>query len=178
MLQDSSKLMTVTQAAAASSMVDDEVLMQNISSRWQSKPIHDDYALCFVPSEEEAAHSVSDSEKWDLKGVQFRNLSSKLDRKMRAAQAKKARKKKDSFSQPTSRGRSTLLSLRISMINSMFWNVRGVANISTQRWLKKLIRLHSLSFLVLLEPMVVHNKLDDIRLKLGFLCFQEVRSSF
>ncbi|KZV56240.1 adenylate kinase 4 [Dorcoceras hygrometricum] len=60
---DSSKLMTVTKAAAASSMVDDEVLMQNISSRWPSKPIHDDYALYFVPSEEEAAEEHLDLDR-------------------------------------------------------------------------------------------------------------------
>lgn len=54
------------------------------------------------------------------------------------------------------------------MIRQLIWNIRGVANNATLRRLKSLVRLHSISTLVLLEPLINSNKLDEYRIKLGF----------
>lgn len=64
--------------------------------------IHDDYAVLLAKKEEEAAHSVSDSELYDKGNLlpEFKVFSSRLSRKLGAHNKQKKRKKKDYFSQP------------------------------------------------------------------------------
>lgn len=54
------------------------------------------------------------------------------------------------------------------MINIMVWNARGVGNVSTTRRLKRLCRIHSVSVLVLLEPIVSVDSMDSLRDALHF----------
>lgn len=54
------------------------------------------------------------------------------------------------------------------MINGLFWNIRGIANRASLRRLEKLLHLHSVYFLVIIEPMANVARIDEIRLFLGF----------
>lgn len=54
------------------------------------------------------------------------------------------------------------------MSNILIWNARGVANLATFRRLQNLCRLHSLSILVLIEPIVVVDRLPQFCSRLGF----------
>lgn len=54
------------------------------------------------------------------------------------------------------------------MISHLFWNIRGVANKASLRRLKFLVRSHNVTLLVLLEPLVHSNKLEEFRIKLGY----------
>lgn len=54
------------------------------------------------------------------------------------------------------------------MISHLFWNIRGIASKASLRRLKSLVRMHSVSVLVLLEPLVHINKIEEFRIKLGF----------
>ena len=42
-------------------------------------------------------------------------------------------------------------------LNILFWNARGVANTPTQNVAKRLIRLHNVTFLAILEPFTQPN---------------------
>lgn len=52
------------------------------------------------------------------------------------------------------------------MINALIWNARGVGNPLTIHHLKRLVRCHSLSLLVLFEPFVENDRLDALKDKL------------
>ena len=54
------------------------------------------------------------------------------------------------------------------MINTFIWNIRGVARRASVRRLKKLIRMHSISFRVILESMLDSSQLDAVRIKFEF----------
>lgn len=54
------------------------------------------------------------------------------------------------------------------MYKVLVWNIRGAANVASMRRIKKLVRLHHISFLVLLEPMDDVNKLGSLTFSLGF----------
>ena len=54
------------------------------------------------------------------------------------------------------------------MINMLIWNIRGIAGRSSVRPLRKLLRLLSISFLVILEPMVEASQLQAFIAKFGF----------
>nr|XP_027067853.1 uncharacterized protein LOC113693523 [Coffea arabica] len=50
----------------------------------------------------------------------------------------------------------------------LVWNIRGIAGRASIRRLKKLLRLHSVTFLVIIEPMVDAGLLDDFTSRFGF----------
>lgn len=54
------------------------------------------------------------------------------------------------------------------MIRVLCWNVRGIGNIASMRRLRKLCRLHNLSALFLLEPMISSDNLSRIASHFGF----------
>ncbi len=54
------------------------------------------------------------------------------------------------------------------MITALVWNARGVGNRGTVRRLKKLVRLYSLSFVVVIEPFLDATRADSLRQNLGF----------
>ena len=54
------------------------------------------------------------------------------------------------------------------MINSLFWNVRGVGNRPILTRLHKLCRLHELFLVALCEPLLELSHLEYIRVKLNF----------
>lgn len=54
------------------------------------------------------------------------------------------------------------------MINTLFWNIRGISNISSMTRQKKLIQLHYVSFITIMEPMVGLDRLLFMHLQLGF----------
>lgn len=54
------------------------------------------------------------------------------------------------------------------MINTLVWNAHRVGNHSTVNRLKRLVRLHFLSFLVLLEPFIADDRLVALQNKLHF----------
>ncbi|XP_022866065.1 uncharacterized protein LOC111385869 [Olea europaea var. sylvestris] len=53
-------------------------------------------------------------------------------------------------------------------MSAIIWNVRGVASVATRRRLKKLIQLHQVYLLVLLEPFVLQHSFAYIRHYLRF----------
>ncbi|XP_022883141.1 uncharacterized protein LOC111399888 [Olea europaea var. sylvestris] len=53
-------------------------------------------------------------------------------------------------------------------MNAIIWNVRGVASVATHRRLKKLIQLHQVYLLVLLEPFVLRQNFAYTRRYLRF----------
>ncbi|XP_022866117.1 uncharacterized protein LOC111385927, partial [Olea europaea var. sylvestris] len=53
-------------------------------------------------------------------------------------------------------------------MSAIIWNVRGVASVATRRRLKKLIQLHQVYLLVLLEPFVLQHSFAYIRRYLRF----------
>ncbi|XP_027067398.1 uncharacterized protein [Coffea arabica] len=50
----------------------------------------------------------------------------------------------------------------------LVWNIRRIAGRASIRCLKKLLRLHSVTFLVIIEPMVDAGQLDDFTSRFGF----------
>ncbi|XP_022866287.1 uncharacterized protein LOC111386089, partial [Olea europaea var. sylvestris] len=53
-------------------------------------------------------------------------------------------------------------------MSAIIWNVRGVASVDTYRRLKKLIQLHQIYLLVILEPLVLQYNFAYIRRNLHF----------
>lgn len=54
------------------------------------------------------------------------------------------------------------------MIKGLIWNIRGVANTASVRRLRRLVRLHHPLFVVLIEPMVSSDRIQDLQTSLGF----------
>ncbi|KAL0915584.1 hypothetical protein M5K25_016012 [Dendrobium thyrsiflorum] len=50
----------------------------------------------------------------------------------------------------------------------LIWNVRGVAKLDTWSRIRNLCRIHNITLLVLLEPMVHHSKISVCKRQLGF----------
>lgn len=57
------------------------------------------------------------------------------------------------------------------MINFMFWNVRGIASLSSIRRLRKLCRLHNISLLFLFEPFLSEDRFGAVNFTLHFSSF-------
>lgn len=55
------------------------------------------------------------------------------------------------------------------MISALVWNVRGIGSVSSIRRLRKLVAFHSISLLILQEPLVNHSASFAICRKLGFV---------
>ena len=53
------------------------------------------------------------------------------------------------------------------MINSNIWNIRGICKASAFRRLRKLIQIHRLSLVCILEPFLGADRLDPTRVRLG-----------
>ena len=53
------------------------------------------------------------------------------------------------------------------MINSIIWNIQGISKASTVRRLRKLIRMHRLSLVCILESFLGADRLDLTRVRLG-----------
>lgn len=53
------------------------------------------------------------------------------------------------------------------MIRSLIWSIRGISKAPAVRRLRKLIRLHRLSLICILEPFVSSDHLEEIRIRLG-----------
>ena len=67
--------------------------------------------------------------------------------------------------------RSKLLKLNnppLLMIKALIWNTRGVASPATSHRLRKILRSNSVSFLVILEPMLDFSTLASFLRKFGF----------
>lgn len=63
------------------------------------------------------------------------------------------------------------------MTSFLFWNLRGVSNASTLERLKKLVYIHKVCWLAIIEPMVDSSQLESFRLKLGFsMAYSNVNS--
>ena len=60
-----------------------------------------------------------------------------------------------------------MLCLYYPMIKLLFWNIRGVARPPNLKRLKKLIKLHSIQLVVVVEPKTSVQNFTDIRMKLG-----------
>ena len=54
------------------------------------------------------------------------------------------------------------------MINCLTWNMRGIADAASFRRLKRLVKVHKIHLLVILEPMVDNSKLLNFQLSLQF----------
>ncbi|KAM7528608.1 hypothetical protein LguiB_032018 [Lonicera macranthoides] len=54
------------------------------------------------------------------------------------------------------------------MIKCLLRNVRGISNASSLKRVRKLSKIHNISFLAVLEPMTDASKLEKIRSKLKF----------
>lgn len=54
------------------------------------------------------------------------------------------------------------------MISVLVWNVRGVGSISTVRRLRKLAQMHSVSLIILQEPLVSSTSAPDVCTRFGF----------
>lgn len=54
------------------------------------------------------------------------------------------------------------------MIKVLYCNLRGIANVSTMTRLKKIIRLHKVDLVMIMEPMVGIEQLDRYKIRLGF----------
>lgn len=54
------------------------------------------------------------------------------------------------------------------MMKSLFWNMWVIYNASSLKRLKKLSKIHNISFLAIMEPMVDASKLEEVRIKLKF----------
>lgn len=54
------------------------------------------------------------------------------------------------------------------MISCMFWNIRGVVNKASMRRLRKLCKLHSVSVLLLFEPMATFEHISHLSSYLQF----------
>src|SRR3954470_11042943 len=53
------------------------------------------------------------------------------------------------------------------MINLFIWNIRGLANIPSQRRLKKLLKANNVECFAILEPKITKNTIKDFEFKLG-----------
>lgn len=53
------------------------------------------------------------------------------------------------------------------MISSLIWNIRGIGKTPAIRRLRKLIRMHRLSLICILEPFISVDRLEAIRVQLG-----------
>lgn len=54
------------------------------------------------------------------------------------------------------------------MIKCLCWNIRGISGAASVRRLKKLCRIHDFSLLIILEPFLSDDRLEEFRVKLGF----------
>lgn len=54
------------------------------------------------------------------------------------------------------------------MISGLIWNIYGMGGIASMQRLKKLIRLHSLVFVAIIEPFVFVDRLEEFQQRLGF----------
>lgn len=54
------------------------------------------------------------------------------------------------------------------MINGLVWNIQGIGNRASLRRLKRLVRVHRLAFVAILEPMISIDRLDEIQSVLGY----------
>lgn len=53
------------------------------------------------------------------------------------------------------------------MINSLIWNIRGISKAPAVHMLQKLIRLHRLALICVLEPFLSADRLEATQFRLG-----------
>ena len=62
----------------------------------------------------------------------------------------------------------TVLSICWTMINGMFWNIRGVLKAPNFRRLLRLIHMHGVQFLAICKSKLDVSNIETIRLRLSF----------
>src|SRR4051812_35487973 len=53
------------------------------------------------------------------------------------------------------------------MLNFLVWNIRGIANLPSQRRLKKLIKVHNIDCVAIIEPKIRVGTAKDFEFKLN-----------
>src|SRR4051812_10546629 len=60
-----------------------------------------------------------------------------------------------------------LIFLTVAMVNILVWNIRGLANKPSLTRLRKLMKLHNIEVLAILEPKVTKGTIEDYEFKLN-----------